>query len=257
MTRLDIATAAGMTLGIGAIVISFLLDGGHLASVFRWPAITIVVLGTLGAGMITTSLKTILDIPVYLRIAFSRKLLDPLDTIERVAHMAELARKEGILALEREVVKSDSPFFKKAIQLVIDGTEVTELRSILETEIDCIERRHQRGIDLFRKLGGFAPTFGIIGTVLGLIHTLANTSDSSKMAAGIASAFIATLWGICSANLFYLPVGDKLRFSHDQEMSNLELTLEGMVSLQSGENPRLIRSRLLSFIHPQMRAGVY
>jgi chemotaxis protein MotA len=252
---MDIATLGGLVVGIGAILVSFLMEGGSLASIFKLPAVMIVVFGTLGAGMITTSYRTILSIPSYIKIALYGKSPDHLGTIETVVRFAERARKEGILGLEKSIRSLESSFFRKALTLLVDGTEVTELRHILETEIAYLEERHKRGIDLFKKLGGFAPTMGIIGTVLGLIHTLANTADTSKMAAGIASAFIATLWGICSANLFYLPLGDKLRHRHQEEVSNLELVLEGVVAIQSGENPRMIRSKLQSFVEPEQRAG--
>ena len=173
--------------------------------------------------------------------------------IEQLVKMAERARREGILGLEADLKRISDPFFRKAMQLVIDGTEVTTLRSILETEITYVEERHREGITLFGKLGGFSPTLGIIGTVLGLIHTLANTEDAGKMASSIAAAFIATLWGVGMANLFYLPIGDKLRYRHDLEMKKLELVLEGVTAIQSGDNPRVIRTRLLSFLHPALR----
>lgn len=252
---MDIATLAGMVVGIGAIIVSFLMEGGKLGSIFQLPAIMIVLFGTLGAGMITTSISTVMSIPTYLRIAFFGRPDDTVNTISHVVHLAERARREGILGLEKNLREVDNPFFKKALQLLIDGTEVTALRSILETEIAHIEERHRKGIELFKKLGGFAPTLGIIGTVLGLIQTLANTTDTSHMASGIATAFIATLWGVCSANLFYLPVGDKLRHRHTEELMTLELILEGVVAIQSGEPPRMIRTKLLSFVNPPMRVG--
>ncbi|MFH2056560.1 MAG: flagellar motor protein [bacterium] len=254
---MDIATIGGLLVGVGAILISFLLEGGSLASIFKGPAVMIVIFGTLGAGMITTSMRNVLAIPAYLRIAFSGKHPDHLYTINKVVTLAERARREGVLGLEKHLNTVEAGFFRKALALLIDGTEATELRRMLETEIAYLEERHKRGIELFKKLGGFAPTMGIIGTVLGLIHTLANTTDTSKMAAGIASAFIATLWGICSANLFFLPVGDKLRHRHLDEVANLELVLEGVVSIQSGENPRMIRSKLQAFIDPERRTSEY
>jgi chemotaxis protein MotA len=253
---MDIATIAGLIVGIGAIIVSFLMEGGKLASVFQLPAVMIVVFGTLGAGMITTSISTVMAIPTYLRIALFGRSDDVSGTIDYIVRLAERARREGILGLENNLRDVNNPFFKKAMQLLIDGTEVTMLRSILETEIAHIEERHRKGIELFKKLGGFAPTLGIIGTVLGLIQTLANTADTSHMASGIATAFIATLWGVCSANLFYLPIGDKLRHRHMEELSTLELIMEGVVSIQSGENPRMIRTKLQSFVNPPKRSGI-
>jgi chemotaxis protein MotA len=214
-----------------------------------------VIFGTLGAAAITTSFQTVLRIPRYIKLALFATDRGVQGTVDQLVTMAERARREGILGLESDLKKIRDPFFRKAMQLVIDGTEVTTLRSILETEIAYMEERHHEGITLFNKLGGFSPTLGIIGTVLGLIHTLANTGDASKMAQSIAAAFIATLWGVGMANLFYLPIGDKLKYRHDLEMQRLELVMEGVTAIQSGDNPRVIKTRLLSFIHPRERQG--
>jgi chemotaxis protein MotA len=250
---MDLATIGGLILGLSAIVISYTIEGGRLAAVFQFAPIMIVLGGTIGASMVTTSFKTVMAIPAYLRVALFHHPKDPHEIIDRLIKMAERARREGILGLENELTESEEPFFRKAMQLVIDGTEITVLRSILETDIAFVEDRHKRGIDLFRKMGGFAPTMGIIGTVLGLIHTLANTSDPSKMAASIASAFIATLWGVATANLIYLPISDKLKMRNDDEMANLELMMEGATAIQAGDNPRMIRTRLTSFLKPAVR----
>jgi chemotaxis protein MotA len=252
---MDIATLGGLVVGIGAIVLSFLMEGGHLSMVFQLPAMILVIFGTLGASAVTTSFATVLRIPRYIHLALTGRQADVIQTIDLLVKSAEKARREGILGLEADLRRITDPFFRKAMQLVIDGTEVTTLRSILETEISYIEERHREGITLFGKLGGFSPTLGIIGTVLGLIHTLANTEDASKMASSIAAAFIATLWGVGMANLFYLPLGDKLKYRHEQEMLHLELILEGVTSIQSGDNPRVLRTRLLSFLHPKEREG--
>jgi len=234
---------------------SFKIEGGDLSALFIFAPMMIVIGGTLGATIITTSVGTVLQVPTYLRLAFfgtSRSITDSIDLIVR---LAEKARREGILGLEKDVKDFDDPFFKKALQLVIDGTEVTVLREILETEMAYIETRHKRGITFFQKAGGFSPTLGILGTVLGLVHTLSNTQDASRMATAIAGAFIATLWGVGLANLFFLPMSDKLRLRHEEEMAHLELVTEGLVAIQSGENPRNIRTRLYSFIAPKHRQG--
>ncbi len=252
---MDLATLVGLALAFGAVVGSFILEGGHLDAIFLFPPMMIVIGGTLGATIVTTSVGTVKQVPNYLRLAFfgtSHHLADSIDTIVK---LAEKARREGILGLDAHIREFKDPFFKKALQLVVDGTEVTAMREILQTEIAYTEERHKKGIAFFQKAGGFAPTLGILGTVLGLIHTLGNTSDASKMAASIAAAFIATLWGVGLANLFFLPVSDKLRMRHDEEMAHLELVLEGMVAIQSGENPRNIRTRLHAFVSPQHRTS--
>ncbi|MFZ5980704.1 MAG: flagellar motor protein [Candidatus Zixiibacteriota bacterium] len=250
---MDFATIIGLFLAVGAVVGGYNLEGGHLTAIFLTSPILIVVGGTLGATIVTTSMSTVRQVPNYLRLAFFGKPHSYNDTIDNIVHLAEKARREGILGLEPEMKKITDSFFRKAMQLVIDGTEITVLREILETEIAYIEERHKRGIVFFQKAGGFAPTLGILGTVLGLVHTLGSTSDAAQMASAIAAAFIATLWGVGLANLFLLPVSDKLRMRHEDEMAYLELIMEGMVSIQSGENPRNIRTRLLSFVAPHNR----
>lgn len=250
---MDIATIAGLVIGIGAVAVAFLMEGGAVTSILQMPAMILVIFGTIGAATVTTSLETLKNLPNLLKIIFFGKVEQPRELIGRIVKMAEKARREGILGLERDLEVSRNPFFRKALQLVIDGTEVTVLRSILETEMAYISERHKTGQTFFQKLGGFSPTLGIIGTVLGLINALSRAEDPSKMASHIAAAFIATLWGISLANLLYLPISDKLKYRNQEEMKSLELIIEGLISIQSGENPRVIRTKLLSFIRPRER----
>lgn len=241
-------------MAVGAVGGAYVLEGGTIDSVFLLAPILIVVGGTLGATTVTTSMATVRLVPTYIRLAaFGRRFNYSL-AIEQVVALAEKARREGILGLEANLKQVSDPFFRKAVRLIVDGTETTVLREILETEIAYAEERHKRGIAFFHKAGGFAPTMGILGTVLGLVHTLGNTSDASKMASAIAAAFIATLWGVGLANLFFLPIADKLRMRNEEEIAYLELIMEGVIALQSGENPRSIRTRLQSFVAPRLRA---
>lgn len=253
---MDIATIGGLILGIGAIVVSYIMEGGHLSAIIHAPAMLIVIGGTIGASMVTTSVNTLWSIPKVLKYAFTGNVPNPLKTIDSLVGLSEKARREGILGLEKDMAHVREPFFRKALQLVIDGTEVTVLKEILETEIAYTEDRHRKGILFFQKMGGFSPTLGIIGTVLGLIHTLGNTSDASRMAEAIAGAFIATLWGVALANLCYLPISDKLKLRHEEELANLDLIMEGIVAIQSGDNPRVVKTKLLSFIPPYLRGRV-
>ena len=250
---MDIATLLGLLIAVGAVGGSYFLEGGNFEAIFLTAPMLIVIGGTLGATTITTSMDTVLKIPYYLKVAAHHKSHSLTQTITKLVKLAEKARKEGILSLENDHKQIEHPFFKKAVRLVIDGTDFDNLKDILEMEMVSAEERHKRGITFFRKAGGFAPTMGILGTVLGLIHTLGNTSDASKMAGHIAAAFIATLWGVGLANLFFLPISDKLHMRHEEEMVHLELITEGILALQSGENPRHIRTRLLSFIAPHHR----
>ncbi|MFH2050666.1 MAG: MotA/TolQ/ExbB proton channel family protein [bacterium] len=250
---MDFATIFGLLIAVGAVGGSYFLEGGNFEAIFLTAPMMIVIGGTFGATTITTSIDTVLQIPHYLKVATQNNTLPLTQTIDHLVMLAEKSRREGILSLENSYKKIQHPFFKKAIRLLIDGTDFDTLKDILETEMVSAEERHKRGITFFRKAGGFAPTMGILGTVLGLIHTLSNTSDASKMAGHIAAAFIATLWGVGLANLLLLPLSDKLRMRHEEEMVHLELITEGVLALQSGENPRYIRTRLLSFIAPHHR----
>lgn len=250
---MDIATLLGLLLAAGAISGAFLLEGGNIDAVFLTAPMLLVIGGTLGATIVSTSVETVLQVPAYLKLAFSSRSTKLITQVDLLTRLAEKARREGILGLEADLKRIGDPFFKKAITLLIDGTESTTLREILETEITYREERHKRGIVFFQKAGGYAPTLGILGTVLGLVHTLGNATDATRMANAIASAFIATLWGVGLANLFFLPISDKLRVRHDEEVAQLELIVEGVVAIQSGDNPRSIRTRLLSFVPPASR----
>jgi chemotaxis protein MotA len=254
---MDLATIIGVLTSVGAIGAAFWLEGGSADAVFLTAPILTVVGGTIGATTVTTSMQTVLKAPTYLRIALVGRGHPIQDTIDMIVRLSERARREGILGLEARLADISDLFFRKAVQLVIDGTEVTDLREVLETEIAYIEQRHKRGIDFFQKAGGFAPTMGILGTVLGLVHTLANAGDAARMATAIAAAFIATLWGVGLANLFFLPIADKLRLRHKEEVAYQELIVEGVVALQSGDSPRNIRARLMSFVPPSQRPKDY
>jgi chemotaxis protein MotA len=252
---MDITTIAGLAVGIGAVVVSFLMEGGHISSLIQIPAMILVLFGTLGAASITTSFSQLTDLPKLIKIILFEKKLDPPQLIDLVYDLAQKSRKNGLLSLEKELTTIQDAFLKKAIQLAIDGFETNKIREILEIEISYIEERHKVGAAFFQKLGGFSPTLGIIGTVLGLIHALGNMESSANMAASIASAFIATLWGVSMANLIYLPIADKLKVKHQDEALYLEIISEGVISLAMGDNPRVIRMKLLSFLLPNKRTG--
>jgi chemotaxis protein MotA len=252
---MDITTILGLTLGIGAVLVSFTMEGGHLSALIQVPAMLLVVVGTLGAATVTTSLSQLVNLPKLFRIILFEKKLDTQHLIDLIYNLSQKSRKNGLLSLEKELATIKDSFLKKAIQLAIDGFETTKIREILEIEIAYMHERHKVGSAFFQKLGGFSPTLGIIGTVLGLIHALGSMESSSNMASAIASAFIATLWGVSLANLVYLPISDKLKAKHEDESVYLEIISEGVVSLAMGDNPRVIRMKLLSFLLPDQRTG--
>jgi chemotaxis protein MotA len=231
------------------------MEGGHISALFQAPAMILVIFGTLGAATITTSYTHLVNIPKLIKVIFFEKKLNPQELIDVIFDLAQKSRKNGLLSLEKELGHVKDSFLKKAIQLAVDGFETNKIREILEIEVSYIEERHKVGAVFFQKLGGFSPTLGIIGTVLGLIHALSRLDSSQNMAASIASAFIATLWGVALANLIYLPIADKLKLKHQDEALYLEIISEGVISLAMGDNPRVIKMKLLSFLLPDKRKG--
>jgi chemotaxis protein MotA len=252
---MDLTTVFGLVLGLGAVLISFLMEGGHIGALFQAPAMILVIFGTFGAATITTSYTQLLTIPKLMKVVFLEKKMNPQELIDVIFDLAQKSRKNGLLSLEKELGHVKDSFLKKAIQLAVDGFETNKIREILEIEVSYIEERHKVGAVFFQKLGGFSPTLGIIGTVLGLIHALSRLDNSQNMAASIASAFIATLWGVALANLIYLPIADKLKLKHQDEALYLEIISEGVISLAMGDNPRVIKMKLLSFLLPDKRKG--
>ncbi len=251
---MDIATILGLVVGIGAVLVSFLMEGGHLSALIQVPAMVLVIFGTFGAATVTTSVKQLTNLPSLMKVAFFEKKMDSPRLIDLLFELSQKARKNGLLSLEKDLDSIQEPFLRKAIQLAIDGFETNKIREILEIEMAYIEERHKAGANFFSKLGGFSPTLGIMGTVLGLIHALGNMENSSNMASAIASAFIATLWGVAMANLIYLPLSDKLKQKHQDEAQYLEIITEGAISLAMGDNPRVIRMKLVSFLLPDKRS---
>lgn len=251
---MDIATVLGLLVGIGSVLVSFVMEGGHLSALIQVPAMILVIFGTFGAATVTTSVKQLVNLPNLMKVAFFEKKMDSRQLIDLLFDLSQKARKNGLLSLEKDLDAIQEPFLRKAIQLAIDGFETNKIREILEIEMAYIEERHKAGANFLLKLGGFSPTLGIMGTVLGLIHALGNMESSSNMASAIASAFIATLWGVAMANLIYLPLSDKLKHKHQDEALYLEIITEGAISLAMGDNPRVIRMKLVSFLLPDKRA---
>jgi chemotaxis protein MotA len=248
---MDLATILGLIVGIVVIVIVMILDGGSPLELFAHPAaILLIVGGSLAASTISFPLHAVVKLPTYIMQALFSNKLDPLGAIEMLAKMADKARREGLLALEEESKKISDPFLQKGIMLVVDGVDPEQIKSILEISIENMEERHKQGSSFFSAAGGFAPTFGIIGTVMGLISVLKQLDDPNKLAKSIASAFLATLWGLLMANLIYLPIGNKLKAKNEEEMAYRYMLMEGILSIQAGENPRIIREKLMSFLPP-------
>jgi chemotaxis protein MotA len=194
-------------------------------------------------------------VPTLFRIGFVGSDFHPTEMIQVLVRFAEKARREGLLALEDELASVDNAFVKKGMQLVIDGTDAELVRSILETELNFIQERHHKGAAILEAAGGYAPTMGIIGTVMGLVNVLGNLSNAESLGPAIATAFIATLYGIGLANLMFLPLAGKLKNRSANEVLVYEVALEGILSVQSGDNPRIVEEKLKAFLAPKLRGS--
>ncbi|MFS0836321.1 flagellar motor protein [Paenibacillus sp. 1P03SA] len=246
---MDLATLLGLILGLGALIGGYMWDGGHLTSLLVPSAMLIVFGGTFGAVAVSFPVATLKKIPKALGIAFKQTQRDTTATIDEIVDMASIARREGVLALEQRAQEHPNPFLRDGLMMVVDGTDPELTRQILELEMDSIEHRNDGMSKMFEAAGGYSPTMGIIGTVLGLIHVLGNLSDPSTLGPAIAVAFSATLYGVMFANVVYLPIGNKIKLRGKEQISEMELMLEGILALQAGENPQLIRKKLASFVH--------
>ncbi len=244
---MKLSTLVGIIVGLISIFGAYLWEGGTFDSLFMLPAMLIVFGGTLAAGLAGSSFRQVVLIPKLIVLAINPPGYDRLKIIDQIVNLATLARREGILAIENKLNDMQHPFMKKLFKICIDGADPDTLIKIVDSEIGFLSNRHNANIDFFIKLGGYSPTMGIIGTVMGLISTLASAgSDPNVLIHHIATAFIATMWGILMANVVWLPIGDKLKRIHKDEMEIISIMVDGVQSVQLGENPSVIRSKLLS-----------
>ena len=244
---MDSISLIGITLALAAILVGQVLEGGHIGSLVQPTAFLIVIGGTLGAVMLQSSLRVFRDGLRMLRWVFQPPALDHAALIQKVVGWSVTARKEGLLALEAQIPALDDPFIAKGLQLLVDGVEPERLREVLEVEIDTWEARMKLGAKIWEAAGGYAPTIGILGAVMGLIHVMENLSDPSKLGSGIAVAFVATIYGVGSANLIFLPMSKKLMGVIATLVTLREMVVDGLVGIANGDNPRIIESRLSGY----------
>ncbi|WP_454193568.1 flagellar motor protein [Paenibacillus sp. Marseille-Q7038] len=244
---MDIATLIGLIAGAVAIIGGFLWEGGQITGLFQFTAALIVFGGTIAAILISYPMYRIRTIPAALRMAFRKSSNEASEWIDDIVEMSMLARREGVLALEHKVMEHSNDFLKNGIQMVVDGTDQPVVEQIMELEIDAIEQKHDHYAKIFESAGAYAPTMGIIGTVMGLVQVLGSLTDPTELGPSIAVAFIATLYGVASANLIFLPIASKIRAKSEEETSTLEMLLEGVLSVQNGENALLVRKKLETY----------
>jgi chemotaxis protein MotA len=246
-------TAIGIVFMIVAFLLAATLEGTKIPAFFVIPAWIVVFCGTLGATMAGTTMERMKKIPALYKIAFSPPELHFVSRVKELVGFAERARREGLLALEDEIDELDDEFAKKGLQLVVDGTDPDLVREILENEIDGMSTRHKHGAEVFEKAAGYAPTMGVLGTVMSLVHVLENLSNPDILGPAISGAFIATLLGVGTANVVYFPVATKLKAISAEEEELRYLTLEGVLAIQAGDNPRVVEDKLMAFVDPAER----
>lgn len=247
-TRLDITSLIGIFLAFGAILGGQVLEGGHIGSLLQITAFVIVMGGTFGAVLIQFSPPVFMLGMRQLRWVFFSPTIVLEQVIEQVVGWGNTARRGGLLSLEPLLEEMDDPFMKKGLQMLVDGAEPDKLREMMEVEMEAYDEHHRLAAKVWEAAGGYSPTIGILGAVMGLIHVMENLSDPSKLGAGIAVAFVATIYGVGAANLLYLPFCNKIRAIIAREMVKRAMVVEGLVAVANGENPRLIETRLRGFI---------
>jgi len=247
----DPASVLGIGVALFALMVSMIMDGGNPAALIAPSSILLTFGGTIGAataGMLMSDAKML---PKILKSALTTKVTKPDASVAVVVSFAEKARRQGLLALEDEARQIDDTFLRKGIEMAVDGADPEEIRDILELDLDAMKARHRAGAKFFADMGGFAPTMGIIGTVMGLLHVLQNLSTPATLGPMIAAAFTATLWGVMQANVFWIPISNRLKRTSEIEVRRMELLLEGILAIQAGANPRVVEQRLLSYLSPK------
>ncbi len=253
---MDIATVVGVILSLGLIIASIVTGGGVITAFIDPASVMVVIGGVIAAVLISFPLKNFLGVFGVTRKAFSHELEPVPDIIQQIVSLAETARKDGLLALENRVGEIENPFIALGVQMAVDGTRPEVMEDILRTELDAVATRHRDGKALLDQAGRFAPAFGMIGTLIGLIIMLGDMSDPSKIGAGVAVALLATLYGAIVSNAIFLPLAEKLGFINKQELLAMEIIVRGIMAVQAGENPRIIRQKLNTFVPPKLRRSV-
>src|SRR6201987_4608354 len=249
------ATAIGIAVAAGGILMSAMMGGTSPAAFMDIPALLIIIGGTGGVPLASCGMPAMKRIPALYKLVFGPPEIDLNARVQQLVGFAEQARREGLLALDGQTAQIEDEFTRKGLQLVVDGSDPELVREVLEAEIDGMMARHHEGAAPFEKAGGFAPTMGILGTVMGLVHVLENLAAPSTLGPSISSAFIATLLGVGSANVVFLPVANRLKALSAEKDELRKLTPHGILAVQAGDNPRVVAEKLNSYIAPTERGG--
>ena len=247
---MEVTTLIGLASGVICVVVGIMLQG-VFSDYIDIPSLFIVLGGTLAATILNYPLSSLKNLGKVISITFKKVEFDLQKTIKDIIELANLARKEGLFALDNKANEIEEPFFKKGLLLVVDGTDPELIRNILETDLTLMEERHKESSSMLFSMSSYAPAFGMIGTLIGLIGMLKNLNDSSTLGAGMSTALITTLYGCILANVLCTPMAGKLNAFTEKETQYKELVIEGLLSIQAGENPRLIEEKLLSFLRKE------
>ena len=245
---MDFGVFIGIGVAFGMIILGNVMEGGHLGSLVGGPAFIIVVGGTVGAVIVQFPLPIIAQALGQAKKLTQKQAVDPLRIVEQIVDFAQRARKDGILALEKVAGEAAHPFLARGILMAVDGADSAAIRSTLEVLVEQEEEHVDNAAKVFEAGGGYSPTVGIIGAVLGLIHVMSNLSDINKVGAGIAAAFVATIYGVAVANIFFLPLAGRIKVRHQEDARLMQLMLTGILAIQEGLNPKVVRERLEAFL---------
>lgn len=254
---MDIATIGGLGVSFGSLLIAVIIVGGDVRAFFHTDAAFIILGGTVGATLMSYPMPVFINAwtGIVRNAFFTKGEVDYMSTINTLVGFATKARREGLLGLEEDVDSLEDKFLQKGMQLVVDGTDIELVRNIMETDLAFLESRHKQGEGFFTTMGGYAPTLGIVGTVMGLIDLLGRgLDDPAAMVKGISTAFGATLLGIGTANLIWLPIASKLKSRSEEEVLLRQLAMEGVLSISAGDNPRIVEEKLKAYLPPRLKA---
>lgn len=245
---MDPAPSIGIALAFGVIITANMLEGGNPAHMLLLPPMLLVFGATLAICLAGGTMADAKLSVVALKNAFTGGVKPADDVVDNIVQLADKARREGLLALEENLAQVDDPFLVKGVTMAVDGTDPDEVREILEGEVFAKRSQDKQAAKFFTDAGAYAPTVGIIGTVMGLVHVLENLAEPEKLGHLIAAAFLATLWGVASANVLWLPIGSRIKRLSELEAARMELTIEGVAAIQAGSNPRVIAAKLKSLM---------
>lgn len=241
---MDLVSIIGLILGFSSLITAFLIEGGTIGSLLQVTAAMIVFGGTTAATMVSFPMKELKKLPGMFKNVFFEKDFNEVEIINQLASYSEKARKEGLLSLENMIEENPNPMIRKGLMFVVDGIEPQVVRDILDRESFLHEQEYKAGAEIFEAAGGYSPTMGIVGTVMGLISVLSSLDDPSHLGESIAVAFVATLYGVAFANLVWLPFANKIKVKAKREVMVNDLIIEGLLAIQAGENPKIIKEKL-------------